>query len=252
MKGKDKCRILKEIRQRIADENDIPYVTRECGFHGECTGTCPRCESELRYLEQQLERRRRLGKRVSVAALCVGMALASTGCSPFAARPTESVETDLAGAVEPVEPNIEDLSGEIDVCEPDSGEPTSGPDSGDPDSEEPTSGPDSGELTGNDLSGADVDPEPEDIELSGEVAWPEDIELSGDVALPEGYDSTGSDDTVVTTTGEVAWPEGYDSTGSDDTAVTLSGEVAWPEDYDSTGPDDTAVTTMGEAANPEA
>lgn len=184
MKGKDKCRILKEIRQRIADENDIPYVTRECGFHGECTGTCPRCESELRYLEQQLERRRRLGKRVSVAALCVGMALASTGCSPFSARPTESVETDLAGAVEPIEPNIEDLS--------------------------------------------------------------------GDAALPEGYDSTGSDDTVVTTTGEVAWPEGYDSTGSDDTAVTLSGEVAWPEDYDSTGPDDTAVTTMGEAANPEA
>lgn len=195
MKGKDKCRILKEIRQRIADENDIPYVTRECGFHGECTGTCPRCESELRYLEQQLERRRRLGKRVSVAALCVGMALASTGCSPFAARPTESVETDLAGAAEPVEPNIEDLSGEVDVCEPDSGEPTSGPDSGEPDSGEPTSGPDSGELTGNDLSGADVDPEPEDIELSGEVAWPED------------YDSTGPDDTAVTTMGEAANPE---------------------------------------------
>ena len=68
MRGKDKCKILKEIRQRIADENDIPYVTRECSYHGECTGTCPRCESELRYLEQQLERRRSLGKRVSVAA----------------------------------------------------------------------------------------------------------------------------------------------------------------------------------------
>ena len=176
MKGKDKCRILKEIRQRIADENDIPYVTRECGFHGECTGTCPRCESELRYLEQQLERRRRLGKRVSVAALCVGMALASTGCSPFAARPTESVETDLAGAVEPIEPNIEDLSGDADP-------------------DEPSSEPDSGELTGNDLSGADVDPEPEDIELSGEVAWPED------------YDSTGPDDTAITTMGEAANPE---------------------------------------------
>ena len=54
MRDKDKCKILKEIRQRIADENDIPYVTRECSYQGECTGTCPRCESELRYLDQQL------------------------------------------------------------------------------------------------------------------------------------------------------------------------------------------------------
>ena len=29
MLGKAKCKILKEIRQKIADENDIPYVTRE-------------------------------------------------------------------------------------------------------------------------------------------------------------------------------------------------------------------------------
>ena len=57
MRGKQKCRILKDIRRRIAEENDIPFVTRECGFQGECRGTCPRCESELRYLEQQLERR---------------------------------------------------------------------------------------------------------------------------------------------------------------------------------------------------
>ena len=47
MRGKQKCKILKEIRQRIADENDIPFVTRECSFQGECTGTCPRCESDI-------------------------------------------------------------------------------------------------------------------------------------------------------------------------------------------------------------
>ena len=29
MKGTNKCKILKEIRQKIADENDIPLVTRE-------------------------------------------------------------------------------------------------------------------------------------------------------------------------------------------------------------------------------
>ena len=190
MRGKDKCKILKEIRQRIADENDIPYVTRECSYHGECTGTCPRCESELRYLEQQLERRRSLGKRVSVAALCVGMALASAGCAPTVKQPTESMQTDLTGEVGPDESNIEglggttvepgsdieELSGEVDICEP-------------------TSGTDSVALTGNELSGAVKEPEPDYIELSGEVAY------------PDGYDSAGSEYVMVTLEGEVALPE---------------------------------------------
>lgn len=119
MLGKQKCRILKEIRQKIADENDIPYVTRECGFQGECRGTCPRCESELRYLEQQLALRASLGKRVAVAALCAGMGLAAAGCAPLGQKEAEPEETELSGAVswvdvEPTpepEPDIE--TGEI-------------------------------------------------------------------------------------------------------------------------------------------
>ena len=66
MLGKQKCKILKEIRQKIADENDIPYVTRECTHQGNCSGTCPRCESELRYLENQLQIRSSLGKKIAV------------------------------------------------------------------------------------------------------------------------------------------------------------------------------------------
>ena len=85
MIGKQKCRILKEIRQKIADENDIPYVTRECTHQGNCSGTCPRCESELRYLENQLQIRSSLGKKIKVAALCAGMALTAAGCSAVSA-----------------------------------------------------------------------------------------------------------------------------------------------------------------------
>ena len=85
MLGKEKCRILKEIRQKIADENDIPYVTRECTHQGNCSGTCPRCESELRYLENQLQIRSSLGKKIKVAALCAGMALTAAGCSAVSA-----------------------------------------------------------------------------------------------------------------------------------------------------------------------
>ncbi len=114
MLGKQKCRILKEIRQRIADENDIPYVTRECSFQGECRGSCPRCESELRYLERQLALRASLKKGVTVAALCAGMAglsFAASGCS--GSRTAEPVfgQNDLSGAAPPEE--IE-LSGEVD------------------------------------------------------------------------------------------------------------------------------------------
>jgi hypothetical protein len=82
MRGKNKCKILKQIRQKIADENDIPYVTRECTYQGECRGTCPKCEAELRYLEQELEKRRRLGKTVAVAAVAAGLSLTMTACVP--------------------------------------------------------------------------------------------------------------------------------------------------------------------------
>ena len=117
MLGKEKCRILKQIRQRIADENDIPYVTRECTFRGECKGTCPRCESELRYLERELALRASLGKRVAVAALCASLGLSAAGCSPFGGRTPVGGGDDLLGMMtyEPAdtpEPEIE-LSGEV-------------------------------------------------------------------------------------------------------------------------------------------
>ena len=99
MLGKQKCKILKEIRQRIADENDIPYVTEECSHKGNCRGTCPKCESELRYLEQQLQKRQAMGKKVALAALCAGMAFSAASCGP-----SEPVPED-AGYVEIVEPS---------------------------------------------------------------------------------------------------------------------------------------------------
>ena len=121
MLGKQKCRILKEIRQKIADENDIPYVTRECTFRGECRGTCPRCESELRYLERQLALRASLGKRVAVAALCASVSLGAAACSSPFGRGGDKVggiEDDISGMIayepdETPEPQIEITTGEV-------------------------------------------------------------------------------------------------------------------------------------------
>ena len=47
-RGKVLCEALKEVRRRIAEENDIPLEIKECTYKGECRGTCPRCEAEVR------------------------------------------------------------------------------------------------------------------------------------------------------------------------------------------------------------
>lgn len=80
MKGKERCKILKEIRQAIAQENDIAFVTSECKHKGDCLGTCPACEAEVRYLERELEKLQKLGKAVAIAGLTAAITVSSTGC----------------------------------------------------------------------------------------------------------------------------------------------------------------------------
>ncbi len=79
-RGKETCRILKEIRRQIAEVNDIEFITSECRYKGDCLGTCPKCEAEVRYLEQQLRARSLAGKAVTIAGISAGMILMS-GCS---------------------------------------------------------------------------------------------------------------------------------------------------------------------------
>ena len=76
-KGKQTCKILKDIRKQIAAENDIEFVTSECTYKGDCLGTCPKCEAEVRYLERELEKRQRLGKAAMVAGLSVSLMASS-------------------------------------------------------------------------------------------------------------------------------------------------------------------------------
>ncbi|RRC95454.1 energy transducer TonB, partial [Prevotella sp. OH937_COT-195] len=52
----------KTIRKQIADANGIVYEPKKCNFKGECRGTCPACEQEVKYIEKQLNARRMLGK----------------------------------------------------------------------------------------------------------------------------------------------------------------------------------------------
>ena len=80
--GKNRCEYLKEIRKRIATENNIPLEQRECTFKGECSGTCPFCETELRYLEKELHKRKTLGKAVTVAGIALSSVMMFPACGP--------------------------------------------------------------------------------------------------------------------------------------------------------------------------
>ena len=80
-RGKNICKVLKDVRSKVARENDIPLEIPECTFEGDCRGTCPRCEAEVRYLEQELRKRKSLGKAVTIAGIALSSMVAA-GCSP--------------------------------------------------------------------------------------------------------------------------------------------------------------------------
>ena len=71
--GKEVCLILKGIRQKIADTNGISYQPKECQHEGDCAGTCPACEEEIRYLERELKARKGNGFGMKVAGIAAGI-----------------------------------------------------------------------------------------------------------------------------------------------------------------------------------
>ena len=72
-KGRTICKVLKDVRQKIANENGISYHPEECHHKGECTGTCSGCEKEIRYLEEQLKNKQHSGLGLKVAGIAAGV-----------------------------------------------------------------------------------------------------------------------------------------------------------------------------------
>lgn len=84
--GKKICETLKAIRRDIASANEIDYQPNECTHKGDCAGTCPACESEMRWIERQLLTRQALGKAVTIAGLSVALG-AMSSCHPKIFQP---------------------------------------------------------------------------------------------------------------------------------------------------------------------
>lgn len=93
--GKNICKQLKEIRKEIARENNIPLESRECTYSGPCNGTCPYCDAELRYLEEELSHRSHIGKAAMVAGMTVGMVTAAQNLSAQNNNEVDFLEGDV-------------------------------------------------------------------------------------------------------------------------------------------------------------
>ena len=115
-RGKSICNVLKTIRKQIAEANEIKYEPRECHHKGECRGTCPACEAEVRYIEQQLDIRRQLGKAVALMGISAGLS-ALTSCGNKAEEVKEVEKDSLTVGSVRVEPATH-ISGDIDYRSP--------------------------------------------------------------------------------------------------------------------------------------
>lgn len=102
MNGRDKCELLNEVRQRIAKANNIEFDFEECTFEGDCSGTCPKCESEVAYLERELEKKQENGEKIDIEGIF----------TLKEKEPTELLCKDVFvpfGNFEPVRPKMEIL-----------------------------------------------------------------------------------------------------------------------------------------------
>ena len=67
--GKQKCEMLRTIRKEIAQRNGIEYLSADCTHEGDCLGTCPKCDAEVRFLEYELNQKAQKGESISIIGI---------------------------------------------------------------------------------------------------------------------------------------------------------------------------------------
>ena len=72
MTGKEKCKLLRQMRKEIAAINEIPYFPTECTYEGDdCKGSCPMCEAEAAYLDRALNEKAARGATIRLSGVCL-------------------------------------------------------------------------------------------------------------------------------------------------------------------------------------
>lgn len=111
MNGKTTCNTLKAIRKQIADANGIPYEPVVCNHKGNCLGSCPACEAEVRYIENELARRKGQHEKLSIVGVAKDVlpsremllkhaaAIAITAAAGLSAVPVDACAQDVQNSV---------------------------------------------------------------------------------------------------------------------------------------------------------
>lgn len=111
---KEKCKVLKQVRKKMADALDIDLHQTECTYEGACSGTCPKCKQEEEMLNRALLKRTAMV--ASVGMLSVGLSGCQTiteGALPIFENMSGGGVTDeieIMGDMEYIPP--EELEGE--------------------------------------------------------------------------------------------------------------------------------------------
>lgn len=135
MNGKTTCNTLKAIRKQIADANGIPYEPVVCNHKGNCLGTCPACEAEVRYIENELARRKKQNGELNIVGVAKNIlpskemlvkhaaAVAITAAASLSAVSVDACAQDVQSSVP-----IENVGQRVTVggCVSDSSEPLPG------------------------------------------------------------------------------------------------------------------------------
>lgn len=67
--GRKICDTLRDIRRKIAAANGIPFETKDCHATRPCRGTCPVCDEEINYLNEQIRNKQLMGEEIILDGL---------------------------------------------------------------------------------------------------------------------------------------------------------------------------------------
>lgn len=111
MTGKEKCKLLRQIRKEIAETNGIVYITSECTYEGDdCRGTCSKCDEEIAYLDAELNRKIADGELITLSGLSldtfqVGISNASSSHSSSGEIVNREDDIPVMGRLQEIPPS---------------------------------------------------------------------------------------------------------------------------------------------------
>lgn len=88
--GRDKCDKLRAIRKKIAEANGIDFEPTECHHTGPCLGTCPVCDAEIKYLDEELQKKKMHGEDIILSGLAADF-IKQSGCTT-----NPDIDSDIA------------------------------------------------------------------------------------------------------------------------------------------------------------